>query len=73
MKNRMVSYTLETLPPITAKERKQLARLAALAPDEIDFSDIPEVTDEQAKGAVRGWENHPGRTRNHSNMLLNNA
>ena len=35
-----VSYTLETLPPISKKERD---RVAAIKDDDIDFSDIPEV------------------------------
>jgi hypothetical protein len=66
MKSTMVSYTRETLPPITEAEREQLKKLATLKDSEIDTSDIPEITPEQAKGAVRGWENHPGRARNRS-------
>jgi hypothetical protein len=61
MKTPMVSYTSETLPPMTPEEREQLRNLALLNDEQIDLSDIPEVTDEQAKGAVRGWEKHPGR------------
>jgi len=54
MKTKMVSYTRETLPPLT---KAQIARLKALAakPDhEIDLSDVPELTEEQWKHAVRG-------------------
>jgi uncharacterized protein (DUF4415 family) len=54
MKTKMVRYTLETLPELT---KEQLANLEALSnrPDsEIDFSDIPELTEEQMKNAVRG-------------------
>lgn len=54
MKAKMVSYTSETLPPLS---EKQIARLKALAekPDsEIDTTDIPEMTDEDWKHAVRG-------------------
>jgi len=42
-----VSYTLNTLPPVTEARRKELAALAALPDDQIDLSDIPELTDEQ--------------------------
>lgn len=33
---------------------KELARLAALPDDQIDTSDIPELTEEQLQGMVRG-------------------
>ncbi len=64
MKSRMVSYTRETLPPITDEELQRLRALAALPDDQIDTSDIPPITPEQMKNAVRGWANHPGRARN---------
>ncbi|BCH68441.1 hypothetical protein RvVAT039_pl12740 (plasmid) [Agrobacterium vitis] len=54
MKTKMVSYTLDTLPPLTDAQRTELSVLAKLPDDEIDFSDIPELTDEQLKNAVRG-------------------
>src|SRR5579872_4833431 len=38
----------------TKKQRKELEALAAMPDESIDFSDIPEVTDKQWKGAVRG-------------------
>jgi len=47
----MVSYTLETLPRITAKEA---AELVAARPEKIDTSDLPEWTDAQWKSAERG-------------------
>ena len=53
MKTRMVSYTPETLPRMTDEE---LARLKARLDDpnfKIDTSDIPEMTEEQWKNAVR--------------------
>jgi uncharacterized protein (DUF4415 family) len=50
----MVSYTLETLPPITQARRTNLRALAARPDSEIDLSDIPEMTDEQWKNAERG-------------------
>ena len=43
----------------TRKQRKELEALAAKPDDEIDLSDIPEVTDEQWAGAVRGVFTRP--------------
>ena len=54
MKKKMVSYTMETLPPLTEKDKAQLRRLAARPDSEIDMSDIPELTKEEWKHAVRG-------------------
>ena len=54
MKTKIVSYTLETLPPLTEAQRANLRALAARPDSEIDFSDIPELTDEQWKNAERG-------------------
>ena len=54
MKSKMVSYTLETLPELTDAQIANLKRLAALPDSEIDTSDIPELTAEQWKHAVRG-------------------
>jgi uncharacterized protein (DUF4415 family) len=54
MKTKMVSYTLETLPRLTEADRVHLRALAAQPDSEIDFSDIPELTDEQWKRAERG-------------------
>jgi uncharacterized protein (DUF4415 family) len=54
MKTKMVSYTLETLPPLTEEDQKNLRTLAARPDSEIDFSDIPELTEEQWKTAERG-------------------
>ena len=39
--------------PFSAEELEQLARLAALPDDQIDTSDIPEITDEQWETARR--------------------
>ena len=38
----------------TKKQKKELEALAAMPDTEIDFSDIPEITDKQWAGAVRG-------------------
>ena len=54
MANRMVRYTSESLPPISEEEREQLKELSMRPDSEIDTSDIPELTPEQWKGAVRG-------------------
>jgi uncharacterized protein (DUF4415 family) len=54
MKTKIVSYTLETLPPLTKAQLANLKRLAARPDREIDTSDIPELTEEQWKTAVRG-------------------
>jgi hypothetical protein len=54
MKKKMVSYTLETLPPLTAKQRANLRALAARPDSEIDTSDVRELTAEQWKNATRG-------------------
>ena len=40
-----VSYQIEELPPLTAKQQVDLEHLATLNDDDIDLSDIPEVTD----------------------------
>jgi hypothetical protein len=64
MKRKMVSYTLETLPPLMEQDRERLRALAARPDDEIDYSDIPPITPGQAKTAVRGYKDgklvHPG-------------
>lgn len=49
----MVEYTLDTLPELTEERRKELAKLDMLPADQIDTSDIPELSDEQWAGAVR--------------------
>ena len=47
MKPKIVSYTPDTLPPLTKKQRKHLDELAAMPDDQIDTSDISELTNEQ--------------------------
>jgi uncharacterized protein (DUF4415 family) len=54
MKTRIVSYTPETLPPLTEKQIAHLKALATRPDSEIDTSDIPELTAEQWKRGVRG-------------------
>ena len=54
MKPRIVSYTLDTLPPMTKERMARLEALAARPDSEIDLSDAPEMTDEEWKNAERG-------------------
>ena len=54
MKTKIVSYTLETLPPMTEERLAKLQALAARPDSEIDFSDIPELTEERWRTAERG-------------------
>jgi uncharacterized protein (DUF4415 family) len=49
MKSKMVSYTLDTLPPMTDARFEELKALAARPDSEIDLSDAPE----QWKNAIR--------------------
>ena len=54
MKRKMVSFTLETLPPLTEAQRAELRALEARPDSEVDFSDISETTVEEWKNAERG-------------------
>ena len=54
MKKKMVSFTPQTLPPITTEGRAKLRALMGRPDDEIDYSDIPPLTDSFWKSAVRG-------------------
>ena len=54
MKTKIVSYTLDKVPPMTKKRRAKLKALATRPDSEIDTSDIPEMTEEQWKNARRG-------------------
>jgi uncharacterized protein (DUF4415 family) len=54
MKTKMVSYTPESLPPLTEAQIANLKALAARPDSEIDTSDIPELTAEQWKKGIRG-------------------
>jgi uncharacterized protein (DUF4415 family) len=40
--------------PLTAKQKRQLARLAAMPDDQIDTSDIPELPIDAWKDSIRG-------------------
>jgi hypothetical protein len=54
MKTKIVRHTPETLPPLTAAQRKHLSELAALLEESIDTSNIPELSDEAWSAGVRG-------------------
>jgi uncharacterized protein (DUF4415 family) len=54
MSTKIVRYTLDTLPPMTEERLAKLEALAQRPDSEIDFSDIPELTEEQWKTAERG-------------------
>lgn len=47
MKPETASHTLDTLPLLTDAQKRHLEELAALPDEKIDFSDIPELTDDQ--------------------------
>ena len=53
MKMKTVSYTWETLPPLSDAQRANLKALAARPDSAIDTSDIPEMSDEQWTNAKR--------------------
>ncbi len=42
-----VEHTRDTLPPLTTEQQEILKRLAAMPDDEINTSDIPEMTEAQ--------------------------
>ena len=54
MKTRMASYTLDTLPALTEARKAQLKALAARPESEIDYSDIPVLTEDRLLHARRG-------------------
>jgi uncharacterized protein (DUF4415 family) len=53
---KIVRYELgtENLPPLTKNQRAELAALAELPDSQIDYSDIPPLTDEWFHKAKRG-------------------
>ena len=59
MKTEIVSYTLDTLPPLTEAQRAHLKALAARPSSEIDTTEIPELSEEQWKSAKRGHLHRP--------------
>jgi uncharacterized protein (DUF4415 family) len=51
---KLVSYTPETLPRMTEERAAEIKAMIDSPNYEIDYSDIPELTDEQLKNAIRG-------------------
>ncbi len=47
MSKKAADYTLDTLPPLTEKQHLHLEALAAQPDDQINLTDIPELTDTQ--------------------------
>ncbi len=62
MKMKMVSAKLADLPPLTKADQDRLTKLAARLDRDIDLSDIPELTDDEWKTAVRGQHYRPVKT-----------
>ena len=54
MKTKIVRYKQEDLPPLTEAQKAHLASLAELPDETIDYSDIPPVSEDALKTAVRG-------------------
>ncbi len=54
MRTKTVSYTLDTLPPLTEAQKADLRALAARPESEIDYSDVPFLSEDQLKNARRG-------------------
>jgi uncharacterized protein (DUF4415 family) len=64
MSKKLVKYEFDPAnpPPLTAKQKAELVALAARPESEIDYSDIPPLTDEFWKNAVRGQFYKPVKT-----------
>jgi uncharacterized protein (DUF4415 family) len=64
MSRRVVKRSVrpEDLPPLTKKQKSDLAALNARSDGEIDFSDIPPLTADFFKNAVRGKFFKPTKT-----------
>jgi len=50
----IVRYERKPGDPLTRRQKENLKRIAAIKDEDIDFSDIPELTDEWFARAVRG-------------------
>jgi uncharacterized protein (DUF4415 family) len=64
MSKKLVKHTvnLANLPPLTKKQKAALAALSARPDSEIDVSEIPPLTEEFFKNAVRGKYYKPTKT-----------
>lgn len=59
MRKKEISYELDTLPPLTDAQRKHLERLADMPDDQINFDDIPALTDAQLAEFKRSERHRP--------------
>jgi uncharacterized protein (DUF4415 family) len=59
MSEKIVSMKLQDLPALTQEDLDRLTALAARPDSEIDLSDMPELTEEDWKIAVRGKHYRP--------------
>ena len=50
---KMVKHTHDTLPPLTEAQKANLQHMALMSDDEIDTSDIPELTETQLMDMAR--------------------
>ena len=64
MSKKLVRYDIDlaNLPPLTEEQKAELAALAARPDGEIDYSDIPPVTEDFWKNATRGRFYKPTKT-----------
>jgi uncharacterized protein (DUF4415 family) len=53
---------LANLPPLTEKQRAEIERLKAVRDEDIDLSDMPELTEEFWKNAIRRQLFKPTKT-----------
>ena len=54
-KGRIVRVTIDpaNLPPLTARQKREMAALAKMRDEDIDYSDIPPLTEDFFRNAVR--------------------
>lgn len=65
MKKKEVSYTPDSLPPLTEAQRQNLERLAAMPGDHINYVDIPKLTEEQLAEFKRPEHYRPVKKADH--------
>ena len=53
-KSKTVIYELQAAQPLTARQRREIQKLAAIPEDKVDTSDIPELPPGAWRNAVRG-------------------
>lgn len=59
-KDNLIQYVidLDNLPPLTEEQKQRLEALAAMKDEDIDFSDIPPLTEKFWANAVPYWDRH---------------